>query len=65
MMSGNKIRLGLIGGGSRSFIGVVHRIAAYMGERYELIGGVFASEFERGKRFAGSLRRCSVKAQIG
>ena len=54
-MSGNKIRLGLIGGGSRSFIGVVHRIAAYMGERYDLIGGVFDSEFESGKRFAGSL----------
>ena len=55
MMSGNKIRLGLVGGGSRSLIGVVHRIAAYMSERYELVGGVFSSEFESGKKFAGSL----------
>ena len=54
-MSVNKIRLGLIGGGSGSFIGVVHRIAAYMGERYELVGGVFSSEFESNKRFAQSL----------
>jgi predicted dehydrogenase len=54
-MGGDKIRWGLIGGGSRSFIGVVHRIAAYMGERYELVGGVFESDFERGKRFAESL----------
>jgi predicted dehydrogenase len=54
-MSGNKIRLGLIGGGSGSFIGVVHRIAAYMGERYELVGGVFNSDFECNKKFAQSL----------
>ena len=55
MMSGNKIRLGLIGGGSGSFIGVVHRIAASMGERYELVGGVFNSDFKIGKKFAESL----------
>lgn len=55
MMSSNKIRLGLIGGGSGSFISVVHRIAAYMGERYELVGGVFSADFDSGKRFAESL----------
>lgn len=55
MMGGNKVRLGLIGGSSGSLIGIVHRIAASMGERYELVGGVFNSEFESSKRFAASL----------
>lgn len=50
-----KIRLGLIGGGSNSFIGIVHRIAAYMGERYELIGGVFDSDYSSGVAFAEKL----------
>lgn len=54
-MSGNKLRLGLIGGSSGSLIGIVHRIAAYMSERYELVGGVFNSEFESSKRYAESL----------
>jgi len=54
-MSSGKIRLGLIGGGARSFIGIVHRIAAYMGEQYELTGGVFDSDFEHSKAFAGKM----------
>ena len=45
----------MIGGGSGSFIGIVHRIAAYMGEDYELVGGVFGSRFEESQQFAKSL----------
>lgn len=52
----NRIRMGMMGGGSRSFIGIVHRIAAYMGEKYELVGGVFDSDFKEGKNFAQSLQ---------
>ena len=52
---GDKIRLGLIGGGLSSFIGIVHRVAAYMGENYVLIGGVFDIDFDKGNQFAAQL----------
>lgn len=51
-----RIKLGMMGGGHSSFIGIVHRIAAYMGEDYELIGGVFDRNFEEGQNFAKSLQ---------
>ncbi len=51
----DKVRLGLIGGGPSSFIGIVHRIAAYMGEDYQLVGGVFDVDFEKGNEFAKDL----------
>lgn len=47
-----KIRLGIIGGGSGSFIGPVHRIAARMSNEYVLVAGVFSSNSERSKSFA-------------
>ena len=47
-----RIRLGMMGGGHTSFIGILHRIAAYMGERYEIVGGVFDPDFEASKDFA-------------
>ena len=50
-----KIRLGLIGGGLSSFIGIVHRVAAYMGENYVLTGGVFDVDFDKGNQFAAQL----------
>ncbi|MGB3463791.1 MAG: Gfo/Idh/MocA family oxidoreductase [Cyclobacteriaceae bacterium] len=51
-----RIKLGMMGGGHSSFIGIVHRIAAYMGEDYELTGGVFDANFEESKSFAESLQ---------
>lgn len=54
-MSSVKVKLGLIGGGPSSFIGIVHRIAAYMGEDYELVGGVFDVDFAKGTGFAEKL----------
>ena len=39
-----KIRLGILGGGSNSLIGVLHRVASYMFERYEITGGVFSRD---------------------
>lgn len=47
-----KIRLGMMGGGHNSFIGIVHRIASYMGEDYQLVGGVFDQNFDEALRFA-------------
>ena len=41
-----KIRLGFIGGGHNSLIGVLHKVSAYMHDRYEIVGGVFNSKYE-------------------
>jgi len=36
-----KIRLGILGGGGDSLIGVLHRVASSMYDRYEFVGGSF------------------------
>ncbi len=46
---GQKIRLGMIGGGQDAFIGAVHRIAAFMDGQYELVCGAFSSNAEKSK----------------
>jgi predicted dehydrogenase len=50
-----KIRLGILGGGGDSLIGIVHRIAANMFDRYELIGGCFNPNPEENSAFAQHL----------
>lgn len=45
----------MMGGGSTSFIGILHRIASYMNERYQLVGGVFDVDYERALAFADQL----------
>lgn len=50
-----KIRLGMVGGGEGAFIGAVHRIAARMDDRYELVAGSLSSEPERAARSAEEL----------
>jgi predicted dehydrogenase len=45
----SKLRLGMIGGGQDAFIGAVHRIAASMDGRYELVCGAFSSNPEKSK----------------
>lgn len=42
-----KIRLGMVGGGKDAFIGAVHRIAARMDDRYELVAGALSSTPEK------------------
>ncbi len=54
-MATRKIKLGMIGGGHGAFIGIVHRIAAYMGEDYHLVGVAFDSDYSRAKDFAEGL----------
>ena len=39
----NKIKLGFVGGGNDSLIGMLHKVAAVMFDRYHLVGGVFSS----------------------
>ncbi len=42
-----KIRYSMIGGGPGSFIGAVHRKAAWLDGRFELVGGAFSSDPDR------------------
>ena len=44
---GQKIKLGMVGGGQGAFIGAVHRIASRIDDRYELVAGAFSSNAER------------------
>ena len=48
----NKIRLGILGGGGDSLIGIVHRIASSMHDSYEIIGGVFNPDYKENLKFA-------------
>ena len=51
----NKIRLGILGGGGDSLIGVLHRVAANMFDQYEIVGGVFNPNFDENKSLEVSL----------
>ncbi len=42
--AGRKLRLGMVGGGQGAFIGAVHRMAARLDDRYELVAGAFSSD---------------------
>lgn len=50
-----RLRLGMVGGGPGAFIGAVHRIAARMDDRYELVAGALSSDAERGRAGAREL----------
>ena len=54
-MAHRRIRMGMIGGGLSSFIGIVHRIASYTGEEYTLVGGAFDTDHDRALEFARKL----------
>ncbi|MEN8665928.1 MAG: gfo/Idh/MocA family oxidoreductase, partial [Flavobacteriaceae bacterium] len=41
-----KIRLGILGGGGDSLIGVLHRVASFINDNYEIVGGVFNPVWE-------------------
>lgn len=47
-----KIKLGILGGGGDSLIGVLHRVASSMYDAYELVGGVFNPHIENSLDFA-------------
>ena len=44
---GRRLRLAVIGGGPGSFIGAMHRTAARLDDRYEIVAGVLSSDPER------------------
>ncbi len=47
-----KIKMGMIGGGIGAFIGDAHRRASRICNDYDLVGGVFDVDYEKGKQFA-------------
>jgi predicted dehydrogenase len=50
-----RLRLGMVGGGDGAFIGAVHRIAARLDDRYELVAGALSSDPERARASAAKL----------
>ena len=50
-----KIRIGMIGGGPDAFIGEVHRLAARMDNRFELVAGCFSADYSKSKKFGTGL----------
>ncbi len=54
-MLGRRLRLAVIGGGPGSFIGAMHRTAARLDDRYELVAGVLSSDPERSRTAATSI----------
>ncbi len=47
-----RLRLGMVGGGPGAFIGAVHRIAARMDDRFELVAGALSSDPAKSKAAA-------------
>jgi len=54
-MLGRRLRLAVIGGGPGSFIGAMHRAAARVDDRYELVAGALSSDPERSRDAAIAL----------
>ncbi len=61
-MNTNKLSLGIVGGGPKSWIGHVHRISARFDDKYEIVAGVFSRNAKLsinfGKTLGISKERC-------
>jgi predicted dehydrogenase len=53
MAEARKLRMGMVGGGPGAFIGPVHRIAAELDGKIELVAGAFSQSAERSRQAAG------------
>ncbi len=56
MAESRKLRMGMVGGGPGAFIGPVHRIAAELDGRIELVAGAFSSSPEKSRQAGTSYR---------
>ena len=54
-MAEPRIRLGMVGGGEGAFIGAVHRIAARLDDRYELVAGALSASPDKAIRSAAAI----------
>ena len=63
-----RLRLGMVGGGQGAFIGGVHRMAARLDDRYELVAGALSTDPERNRMSASELliapERCYDSYQV-
>jgi len=50
-----RLRLGMVGGGRGAFIGAVHRIAARLDDRWELVAGALSSDPQRARDSAADV----------
>jgi predicted dehydrogenase len=57
-----RIRLGMVGGGQGAFIGAVHRMAARLDDRYELVAGALSSDAARAAASAAELHIAPERA---
>jgi predicted dehydrogenase len=57
-----RLRLGMVGGGEGAFIGAVHRLAARLDDRWELVAGAFSRDAARGLRSAAALHVAPERA---
>ncbi|MCP4385765.1 MAG: Gfo/Idh/MocA family oxidoreductase, partial [Hyphomicrobiales bacterium] len=54
-MLGRRLRLGVVGGGDGSFIGTVHRAAARLDDRFEVVAGVLSSKPDKARALGRQL----------
>ena len=54
-MNTNKLSLGIVGGGPKSWIGHVHRISARFDDKYEIVAGVFSRNTKLSVSFGKTL----------
>ena len=57
-----KIRLGMVGGGQGAFIGAVHRIAARLDNRYELVAAALSADAKRATESAAEVGIASARS---
>jgi len=50
-----KIRLGILGGGGDSLIGILHRVASHINDNYQIVGAVFNPDHEQSIAFANEI----------
>lgn len=61
-MTAPRIRYAMVGGGRGAFIGAVHRIAARLDDRFELVAGALSSNPENAKLSAADLHIAADRA---
>jgi predicted dehydrogenase len=59
---GRRLRLGVVGGGPGSFIGEIHRAAARLDDRYEVVAGVLSRDPARSRAAAIAIGIAPVRA---
>ncbi|HEY1987437.1 MAG TPA: Gfo/Idh/MocA family oxidoreductase [Terracidiphilus sp.] len=65
MAEQRKLRMGLVGGGPGAFIGPVHRIAAELDGRIEMVAGAFSQSPERSRAAGAAFRIDPARAYAG